>query len=93
MNVDPDAATPEFLSFLSFIVGNGRAVLYPVYKGTFERGDPALAAIHNGANTRQFTEYAIQLVKDYSTSIDYLETQVKAGGRHQFWRVKVCHIF
>jgi eukaryotic-like serine/threonine-protein kinase len=67
--------SPEFVGFLSFIVGNGRAVLYPVYKGTFERADPALAAIHNGANTRQFTEYAIQLTKDFSTSIDYLETR------------------
>jgi hypothetical protein len=67
--------SPEFVSFLSFIVGNGRAVLYPVYKGTFERGDPVIAAIHNGANTRQFTEYAIQLVKDFSTSIDYLQTR------------------
>jgi dienelactone hydrolase len=67
--------SPEFVSFLSFLVGNGRAVLYPVYKATFERGDPVIAAIHNGANTRQFTEYAIQLVKDFSTSIDYLQTR------------------
>jgi formylglycine-generating enzyme required for sulfatase activity len=28
----------EFSQFLSFLVRNGRAVLYPVYKGTFERG-------------------------------------------------------
>ena len=44
-------------------------------KGTFERGDPALAAIHEGVNTRQFTEYAIQLVKDFSTGVDYLQTR------------------
>jgi dienelactone hydrolase len=67
--------SPEFVTFLSYIVANGRAVLYPVYKGTFERGEPALAAIHNGANTRQFTEYSIQLVKDFSVSIDYLQTR------------------
>ena len=29
----------QFDLFLSFIVKNGRAVLYPVLKGTFERGD------------------------------------------------------
>src|SRR5262249_24403393 len=29
----------EFSVFLSFLVKNGRAVLYPVYKGTFERRD------------------------------------------------------
>ena len=38
----------EFTMFLSYLVRNGRAVLYPVYKGTFERGEPALMAIHGG---------------------------------------------
>ncbi|NIN93158.1 SUMF1/EgtB/PvdO family nonheme iron enzyme, partial [bacterium] len=32
----------EFQVFLSFIVKNGRAALYPVYKGTMERRDDAL---------------------------------------------------
>ena len=35
----------EFPVFLSFLVKNGRAVLYPVYKGTFERRDDALIPI------------------------------------------------
>jgi formylglycine-generating enzyme required for sulfatase activity/dienelactone hydrolase len=65
----------EFSQFLSFLVRNGRAVLYPVYKGTFERGDPALAAIHGGAESHAFTEYMIQLVKDFRRSVDYLETR------------------
>jgi serine/threonine protein kinase/dienelactone hydrolase len=65
----------EFPVFLSFIVRNGRAVLYPVYKGTFERGDPALAAIHIGDNSHLFAEYLIQLVKDFRRCIDYLETR------------------
>jgi dienelactone hydrolase len=56
-------------------VKNGRAVLYPVYKGTFERGDVALAPIHVGDNSRLFTEFLIQLVKDFRRSIDYLETR------------------
>ena len=30
----------EFTMFLSYLLRNGRAVLYPVYKGTFERGGP-----------------------------------------------------
>ena len=34
----------EYPMFLSFIVKSGRAVLYPVYKGTFERGNDVLAA-------------------------------------------------
>jgi hypothetical protein len=63
----------EFSVFLSFILKNGRAALYPVYKGTFERGDDALAAIHVGENSHRYTEYLIQLVKDFRRCIDYLE--------------------
>jgi dienelactone hydrolase len=65
----------EFQVFLSFIVKNGRAALYPVYKGTFERGDNALGPIHIGDNSHLFTEYLIQLVKDFKRCIDYLETR------------------
>jgi dienelactone hydrolase len=65
----------EFPIFLSFIVKNGRAVLFPVYKGTFERGDPAYGSIHGGRDSHQFTEYLIQLVKDFKRCIDYLETR------------------
>jgi dienelactone hydrolase len=65
----------EFPVFLSFIVKNGRAVLYPVYKGTFERRDDALIPIHLGDNSHLYTEYLIQLVKDFKRCIDYLETR------------------
>ncbi|KKM23169.1 hypothetical protein LCGC14_1617910, partial [marine sediment metagenome] len=65
----------EFKVFLSFIVKNGRAALYPVYKGTMERRDDALAPIHSGDNSHLFTEYLIQLVKDFKRCIDYLETR------------------
>ena len=65
----------EFTMFLSFIVKNGRAALYPVYKGTFERGSPELRAIHFGKNTHQYTEFLIQVVKDFKKCIDYLETR------------------
>ncbi len=65
----------EFPMFLSFIVKNGRAALYPVYKGTFERGDPALVPIHGGAESRAYTEFLIQIVKDFRRCIDYLETR------------------
>ncbi len=67
--------SPEFQVFLSFIVKNRRAALFPVYKGTMERGEDALAPIHGGANSHLFTEYLIQLVKDFKRCIDYLETR------------------
>jgi tRNA A-37 threonylcarbamoyl transferase component Bud32/dienelactone hydrolase len=65
----------EFTMFLSFIVKNGRAVLYPVYKGTFERGSPELYVLHVGEKTHQYTEFLIQVVKDFKRCIDYLETR------------------
>jgi len=65
----------EFTMFLSFLVRNGRAVLYPVYKGTFERSNPELARIHIGNDSYAFTEFLIQMVKDFRRSIDYLETR------------------
>ncbi len=65
----------EFPVFLSFLVKNGRAVLYPVYKGTFERRDDSLIPIHVGDNSHSYTNFLIQLVKDFKRSFDYLETR------------------
>ena len=65
----------EFPVFLSFLVKTGRAVAYPVYKGTFERRDDRLLAIHMGTNSHQYTEYLTQLVKDFRRTVDYLETR------------------
>jgi dienelactone hydrolase len=65
----------EFPIFLSFLVKNGRAVLYPVYKGTFERRDDALIPISGGDNSHSYTEFLIQVVKDFKRSIDFLETR------------------
>ena len=70
----------EFPMFLSFLVRNGRAVLYPVYKGTFERGSPTLAAIRPGNETHAYTEYLIHVVKDFRRSVDYLETRPDIDG-------------
>jgi dienelactone hydrolase len=64
----------EFPMFLSFLVRNGRAVLYPVYKGTFERSTPALAALTEDSS-HAYAEYLVQVVKDFRRSVDYLETR------------------
>jgi cephalosporin-C deacetylase-like acetyl esterase/predicted Ser/Thr protein kinase len=66
----------EFQGFLSFIVKNGRAVLYPVYKGTFERGSDSLAALLDGDwSSHQYTDVFVQEVKDFRRCVDYLETR------------------
>jgi serine/threonine protein kinase len=67
----------EFQVFLSFVVKNGRAVLYPVYKGTMERASESLVPVVMGSKnaTHQFTEYLIQVIKDFKRCVDYLETR------------------
>jgi hypothetical protein len=54
---------------LDFILRSGRAVLYPVYKGTYER---TIAGI-NGANGER--DLRIAWSRDLGRSIDYLETR------------------
>ena len=72
----------EVPMFFSFLVKNGRAVLYPVYKGFFERGNDALIPIIEGNWTSvQWREVFIQQVKDLRRSIDYLETRPDIDSR------------
>jgi len=65
----------EFTSQLPPLIKNGRALLYPVYKGTFERGNDVLTELHEGNESRQYVEFFIKVVKDFKRSIDYLETR------------------
>ncbi|MFO7732595.1 MAG: SUMF1/EgtB/PvdO family nonheme iron enzyme, partial [Candidatus Aminicenantes bacterium] len=71
----------EFTMFLSFLVKNGRAVLYPVYKGTFERVFPDAASLHGGRDSHAYTEFLAQIVKDFRRSVDYLETRPDIDSR------------
>jgi eukaryotic-like serine/threonine-protein kinase len=65
----------EYTRRLSFIVKHGRAILFPVYKGTFDRGNAALALIEGNESTHQYAELLIQQVKDFRRCVDYLETR------------------
>jgi dienelactone hydrolase len=66
----------QFDLFLSFIVKNGRAVLYPVLKGTFERGDwSRYQVIDSDISTREFSEWIMLEIKDFMHCLDYLETR------------------
>jgi dienelactone hydrolase len=58
--------------FLDFLLKSGRAVMYPVYKGTYERYDQEA---RKWDQTHQHTEWVIKWTKDFSRSIDYLETR------------------
>jgi dienelactone hydrolase len=65
----------EFQRFLRDLVKDGRAVLYPIYKGTFERRSEKLALIHGGEESHLFTEYVTELVKEVRRCVDYLEAR------------------
>ena len=57
------------LSSTDFIIRSGRALLYPVYKGTYERAQPAVAGVQAARELR------IAWSRDLGRSIDYLETR------------------
>ncbi len=55
--------------FFNFLLRTGRAVLYPVYQGTFERHT------ENGGGPNARRDWTIQFAKDVSRSVDYLESR------------------
>ena len=54
--------------YLAFLIKSGRALVCPVYKGTYERKVQPLG-------TAREWEYFVQQAKDLSRAIDYLETR------------------
>jgi serine/threonine protein kinase/dienelactone hydrolase len=61
--------------FIDYFMKNGRAVMLPVYKGTSFRNDGLTIEMSNVNQSHQFTEWLIAWTKDFSRSIDYLETR------------------
>lgn len=65
---------PRYVPDFDFIIKSGRAVLFPIYKGTFERGGgPKPIYWPNTSST--YRDNVIFWSKDLSRSIDYLETR------------------
>ena len=68
------SASPVWMTKdFDFILRDGRAVFYPVYKSTFERGDGVKTDIPTATSSHR--DHVIMWVKDFSRSIDYLETR------------------
>jgi len=61
------------VSNFDFIMKSGRALLFPIYKGTYERGDGQASSIPDETNS--YKEHVIQWAKDLRRSVDYLETR------------------
>ncbi|MCU1305791.1 MAG: serine/threonine protein kinase [Acidobacteriaceae bacterium] len=61
------------IASLDAVLRSGRAVLYPVYKSTFERGDGMESDVGNMTST--YRDHVIMWTKDASRAIDYAETR------------------
>jgi len=56
---------------IDFLIRSGRAVLYPVYKGTYERHVSPVRGAGNGSQR----DRVVSWYKDLGRSLDYLETR------------------
>jgi len=56
-----------------FILKSGRALMFPIYKSTYERGDGLVSDYPD--ETSHWKDHIIMWSKDLSRSIDYLETR------------------
>jgi cephalosporin-C deacetylase-like acetyl esterase len=72
IDIRSSATLPE-LPLFDFIIKSGRAVMFPVYKGTFERGDDLKSDYPNTSSS--WRDHVIAWSKDLGRSIDYLETR------------------
>ena len=58
---------------LLFIIKSGRALIFPIYKGTYERRDDLKSDLAD--MSVRYKDHVIMWVKEYSRTIDYLETR------------------
>jgi dienelactone hydrolase len=83
----PSSAQLDVTMF-DFAVKSGRAVLYPVYQGTFERRTGATS----GPNSMR--DLYVQWAKDFFREVDYLETRPDVDhGRLAFYGVSMGAYF
>jgi dienelactone hydrolase len=64
------SATSTDIDRFAFIIRSGRALLYPIYKSTFERADSVKSDYPN--TTRTYRDHMIMWAKDVTRSLDYL---------------------
>jgi formylglycine-generating enzyme required for sulfatase activity/pimeloyl-ACP methyl ester carboxylesterase len=60
-------------SRLLFIMKSGRALIFPIYKGTYERQDDLKSDLQE--ETVRYKDHVIMWGKEYSRTVDYLETR------------------
>jgi formylglycine-generating enzyme required for sulfatase activity/dienelactone hydrolase len=65
--------------FFAFLVKSGRAVIFPIYKSTYDRGD-ALKSYYQEP-TRFYRDHVIQWSNDLGRTLDYLESRTDMDHR------------
>jgi dienelactone hydrolase len=63
----------EYAGLLDFIIKSGRALVFPVYKSTYERQDSLHSDYPDSSNF--YKEHVIAWAKDMRRTIDYLDTR------------------
>lgn len=66
-------ASTAYTTVISFLVRSGRAVAFPVYKGTYERQDDLVYRLQDPSNEHR--DHVIQWRQDLGRSLDYLQTR------------------
>jgi eukaryotic-like serine/threonine-protein kinase len=65
-----------FNSLMGFIPRSGRALVMPVFKGTYDRDDKDFSVTNTFADsTARYRDLAVQWIKDLRRTVDYLETR------------------
>jgi len=66
----------EFQSNIPFLLKTGRAVLHPVYRGTYERRHGIPPDTHwSQEPTLEFTTFQANIIKDVQRSVDFLQSR------------------
>ncbi|TMA28552.1 MAG: hypothetical protein E6J78_05390 [Deltaproteobacteria bacterium] len=64
---------------IDFVLKSGRAVIYPVYKSTFERSDALRSDLADG--TVFYRDHVVDWAKDVGRTIDYIESRKDLDGQ------------
>jgi predicted esterase len=65
------SANPQF----SFLIRSGRAVAFPIYKGSYERSNNEYSGGDQLKSTNLWRDYVIYFSKDIRRTVDYLATR------------------
>ena len=69
----PPMANASFNASFAFLLRSGRAVVIPIYQGTFERSQPNLTS--QAKITTAWRDHIIMLSKDFGRAVDYVATR------------------